>query len=85
MAATPQWFRIIRSAREEARIITVKLALVYKSALHSGESSLQKKLEIFGVGKGQEELGREYLLDKPDRLTARRISTFDPLSSPLPE
>jgi hypothetical protein len=48
-------FRIIRSAREEARIITVKLARVYKRSLRLGESSLRKKLKIFSVEKGREE------------------------------
>jgi hypothetical protein len=55
MVVSPGLFRIIRSAREEARIITVKLARVYKRALRFGESSLRKKLEIFGGEKGQEE------------------------------
>jgi hypothetical protein len=49
MVAPPQLFRIIRSAREEARVITVKLARVYKRALGFGESSLRKKISFFGV------------------------------------
>src|SRR5262249_33902902 len=48
---TPQLFRIIRSAREEARIITVKLARVYKCALRFGEISLRKKTGNFRRGK----------------------------------
>jgi hypothetical protein len=51
MVVTPQLFRIIRSAREEARIITVKLARVYKRALRFGESSLRKKTRNFRRGK----------------------------------
>jgi hypothetical protein len=54
MVGPPLLFRIIRSAREEARIITVTLARVYKCALRFGESSLRKKLEIFGVEKRQD-------------------------------
>jgi len=55
MVVSPGLFRIIRSAREVARIITVKLASVYKHALRFGESSLRKKWEKVAVERGREE------------------------------
>jgi hypothetical protein len=51
MVGSPRLFRIIRSALEEARIITVKLARVYKRALRFGETSLRKKTKNFRRGK----------------------------------
>jgi hypothetical protein len=63
MAATPQWFRIIHSAPKEARIITVKLARVYKRALRYGESSLRKNWKFSAWKKDRKRRRRELLLD----------------------
>jgi hypothetical protein len=76
MVAPSQLFRIIRSAREEARIITVKLARVYKRALRFGETNLRKKLEIFGVEKNRMNMGWEGIVRQSVwRIPARTSAT----------